>query len=357
MKVPADREAQQIGLILRAWGVPAEQATVTVDVLLEADLRGIESHGIALLPLYDDFRRRGKLTVAPEIRVLRESPVTALIDGGGGLGQFPSVTAMRLAIEKCAAAGVGAVAVRNSNHYGAAGVYASMAPERGYIGLSTSAVYRPAIVPTFGTDPMFGTNPFAFAAPAGRNRPFVLDMATSTAAIGKLKLAAGRGQPIPEGWALDATGRPLTDPVLALEEARLTPLGATRIMGGHKGYGLAAMVEILSTMLSGAVFAPTRERRHPGAERYNVGHFFLALDPTAFRDAGEFEADVDDMIDALHAVRPADPGQAVLVAGDPEAENRARRSREGIPVPDHVVVAVRGIAEACGVPFILDAEA
>jgi LDH2 family malate/lactate/ureidoglycolate dehydrogenase len=356
MNIPADREAQQLSLILRAWGVPEEQATVTVTVLLEADLRGIESHGIALLPLYDEFRRQGKLTVAPEVRVVRESPVTALIDGGGGLGQFPSVTAMRLAIDKCAAAGVGAVAVRNSNHYGAAGVYASMAPERGYVGLSTSAVYRPAIVPTFGTEPMFGTNPFAFAAPGGRSRPFVLDMATSTAAIGKLKLAAGRGASIPEGWALDTLGRPLSDPALALKEPRLTPLGATRVMGGHKGYGLAATVEILSTMLSGAFYAPTRERRHPGAERYNVGHFFLALDPKAFRDPGEFEADLDDMIDALHAARPADPGQGVLVAGDPEAENRVRRGREGIPVPDHVVVAVRSIAEACGVPFILEAE-
>jgi LDH2 family malate/lactate/ureidoglycolate dehydrogenase len=182
-------------------------------------------------------------------------------------------------------------------------------------------------------------------------------MATSTAAVGKLKLAAGRGQPIPEGWALDSLGRPLGDPVLALQDLRLTPLGATRIMGGHKGYGLAAMVEILSTMLPGGFYAPTREQRHPGAARYNVGHFFLALNPKAFRDAGEFETDLDAMIDALHASRPADPERKVLVAGDPEAENRAQRRREGIPVPDHVVAAVRDIAKACGVPFILEAEA
>jgi LDH2 family malate/lactate/ureidoglycolate dehydrogenase len=357
MNVAAEVHARQLAAIFRAWGVPEQQVPATVDVLMYADLHGIDSHGMALLPLYEKFRTEGKLTIAPEVKVVRESTVTAVIDGGGGLGQYPSVTAMRLAMDKAAAAGLAAVTVRNSNHYGAAGAYAAMAPERGLIGLSVSNVFHPVIVPTFGAEPMFGTNPFGFAAPAGRHPPFVLDMATSTAAMGKLKLAAGRGEPVPEGWALDPAGAPLTDPVRALADCRLTPLGGSRTLGGHKGYGLAAMVEILSAMLAGAAYAPVRDRRDPDAERYDVGHFFLALDPRAFRDEGEFEAELDDMIDALHATRPAEPGRPVLVAGDPEVAAFERRRREGIPVPDHLIATVRTIAEAAGAPFLLEEAA
>ncbi len=345
---------RQIDTILAGWGMPDAQREVTVRLLLEADLRGIDSHGVYMLPLYDEFRRAGKLTLAAEVAVVRRSLVTALVDGGGGLGHYPGHLAMKLAIELCAGAGLGAVAVRNSNHYGAAGVYALMAAREGFIGISTSGVHRPAVVPTYASEPLFGTNPIAFAAPAGRNPPFCLDMATSTVAVGKLKLAALNEQPIPAGWANDDRGRPVIDPNVGLKYRYLTPLGGTPVMSSHKGYGLAAVVEILSTLVPGAWYAPTRATRHPDARHYNVGQFFLALDPRAFRDDDGFERDLDDMLDRLHAAQRADPEQPVLVAGDPEQAAYAERSKNGIPITPALAGLVRDIAAECGAPFVLE---
>ncbi len=352
-RVPAELLGRQIDAVLAGWGMPSSQRAVTVRLLLEADLRGIDSHGVYMLPLYDEFRRDGRLTLAPEVKVVRRSAVTALIDGGGGLGHYPGHLAMQLAIEQCAAAGLGAVAVRNSNHYGAAGVYALMAAAKGFIGISTSAVYRPGVVPTFAAEPLLGTNPIAFAAPARRNPPFCLDMATSTVAIGKLKLAALNGASIPEGWASDDRGQPVTDPELGLRYRYLTPLGGTPAMSSHKGYGLGAMVEILSTLVAGAWYAPTRARRHPGATHYNVGQFFLALDPNAFRDDEGFADDMDDLLDRLRGAKRAEPGQAVLVAGDPEQAAHADRSKNGIPIARALASVIRDIARGCGAPFLL----
>jgi len=354
MTIPADILRRQLIALFTAWGMKGEQVEVTAQMLLAADLRGIDSHGIAMLPLYDDFRRAGKLTLNPEIKVVREMPATALLDGGGGLGHYPSFKAMNLAIDKCSVAGVGSVAVRNSNHYGAAGVYALLAAERGFIGLSTTSVWRPTVVPTFGAEPVFGTNPIAFAAPAGRHPPFCLDMATSTVALGKIKLAALHHQPIKPGWAVDEQGNPVLDPQEALKHGHLTPLGGTPEMSGHKGYGLAAMVEILSTMLPGAFYSTTRARRHPEAERYNVGHFFLAIDPRAFRDEGEFQQDIDDLIDALRASKRVDDKQPVLVAGDPEQACYAERSVRGIPVPLALAHKIRDLCETSGAPYLLE---
>src|SRR3989442_12446814 len=166
MTIPAELLARQLRAVFVAWGMKGDQVDITVRMLLEADLRGIDSHGIAMLPLYDDFRRTGNLTLNPEIKIVRETPATALLDAGGGLGHFPSFRAMNLAIEKCVATGIGSVAVRNSNHYGAAGVYAMLAAERGCLGLSPTSVWRPTVVPPFGAEPLFGTNPIPFAAPA-----------------------------------------------------------------------------------------------------------------------------------------------------------------------------------------------
>jgi len=261
---------------------------------------------------------------------------------------------MELAIQKCTKAGLAAVAVRNSTHYGAAGAYAIMAAELGLIGMSFTSVWSGAIVPTFGADAMFGTNPIAFAAPGRTSGAFYLDMATSTVAIGKLKLAALHRKPLEPGWALDTSGQPTTDAAAALESRRLTPLGGTRPLGSHKGYGLAAMVEILCTMLPGAWYAPTRDARHPGERFFNIGHFFLAIDPKCFRGEGEFEVDLDDMIDALHACRRADAAQAVLVAGDPEAQAMAERSELGIPVPEALLEQLRSIAVECGAAWLLN---
>ncbi len=354
MKVPAQLLTRQVKAIFEAWGMKGEQVDIIVRMLLAADLRGIDSHGIALLPLYDEFRLAGKLTLNPEIKILRETPATALFDGGGGLGHYPSFKAMNLAIEKCLASGIGSVAVRNSNHYGAAGVYALLAAERGCIGLSTSSVWRQTVVPTFGVEPVFGTNPIAFAAPAGSHPAFCLDMATSTVALGKIKLAAMNGTPINPGWAVDEEGETITEPQEALRHGSMTPLGGTAEMSSHKGYGLGALVEILSTVLPGAFFATTRSRRHPNSDRYNVGHFFLALDPRAFRAEGEFEEDLAHLIDTLHTTKRADENQPVLVPGDPERACCEERSRDGIPIPPPLAQQIRGVAEASGAPYLLD---
>jgi LDH2 family malate/lactate/ureidoglycolate dehydrogenase len=257
---------------------------------------------------------------------------------------------MDLAIDKARIFGVGAVAVRNSNHFGAAGVYALRAAEQGLVGIATTAVFRPSIVPTHGREARFGTNPIAFAAPARRNLPFLLDMATSTVALGKFKLYAREGKAIPSGWALDEAGQAQTDPGQALVDRLMTPLGGSREMGGHKGYGLAAMVEILSTTLAGATYAPLRP---PGANRNDVGHFHMAMHPEAFRDAGEFESDLDALIESLRATPAADPEQPVIVAGDPEYAARERRRREGIPVPHSLLKLVREIAGRIGAEFTL----
>jgi LDH2 family malate/lactate/ureidoglycolate dehydrogenase len=348
--VPAQLLRRQLAALFEAWGLNGEDAATTADVLTQADLMGIDSHGITLIPLYDELIRSGKLAARADIRIVRSFGATAVVDGGGGFGQVPSVRAMDIAIERARTFGIGAVGVRNSNHYGAAGVYALRAAEAGLIGLSTTAVYKPSIVPTFGREPRLGTNPIAFAAPARSGKPFLLDMATSTIAIGKLKLAAREGKRLPEGWALDRDGRPQSDPDQALADRLMTPLGGLRAMGGHKGYGLAAMVEVLSTLLPGAAYAPLRA---PDAERFDVGHFHMAIHPGAFRDAGAFADDLDAFMDCLRATRPADQDQPVLVAGDPEHAVFEQRSRDGIPVPHSLMQAVGAIARECGAPFLL----
>jgi LDH2 family malate/lactate/ureidoglycolate dehydrogenase len=336
--------------VFRAWGLREADAAQTADVLVRADLMGIDSHGLTLLPLYDELIRSGKLEPRAEVTVAQSFGATAVVDGGGGFGQVPSLRAMDLAIERAKAFGIGAVGVRNSNHYGAAGIYALRAAEAGLIGLSTTAVYRPAIVPTFGREPRLGTNPIAFAAPGRRNRPFLLDMATSTIAIGKLKLAAREGKRLPEGWALDREGRPQHDPDQALADRLMTPLGGLRAMGGHKGYGLAAMVEVLSTLLPGATYAPLRSH---DADRFDVGHFQMAVHPDAFREAGAFADDLDAFVDCLHETRPAEPHESVLVPGDPEHAMAEERAHEGVPVPRSLALAVQAIAQACGAEFLL----
>ena len=353
MPIPIEKLGAQIAAIFRAWGMADSAIEPTVRIMLAADLRGIDSHGAMMLLLYDQLRREGRLEMKPEVKIVRESPVTALIDGGGGLGHYPGEVAMQLAIDKAARAGLAAVGVRNSNHFGAAGVYALQAVERGQIGIAMTNVWNLAIVPTRSSQAMFGTNPIAFAAPAGKNPPFCLDMATSTVAIGKLKLAALHGKPLPRGWACDAGGNLTTDAPAAVAARLLTPLGGTSELSSHKGYGLAAMVEILCAMLTGAWFAPTREQRHPGAKHFNVGHFFMALDPKAFRGEGEFEEELDDMIDALRAAKPLDPAQPVLVHGDPERAAMLERERNGIPVPQALLEQLRGIATGCGAEILI----
>ena len=347
-RIPAELWRRQIEAVLASWGMAEAEAGTTAGILLAADLMGIDSHGAALLPLYEEVIREGGAVTAPEVDVVRDAGAVALIDAGGGFGHVPSAMAVEMAAEHAGRLGLAAVSVRNSSHYGAAGVYARRLAERGLVGVSTSSVWQAAIVPTGGLEPKLGTNPWAFAAPSARGRPFLLDMATSTAAIGKIKLAQRAGRALPEGWAMTPEGAPLTDPAAALAHTLLVPLG------GHKGYGLASMVEILSSVFSGA--APTPARGEPGGP-HDVGHFVLALDPAAVRGSREaFEADLDRMVDGLRATRPADRGRPVMVAGDPEYACEDERHAHGIPLPGPLAAQLREIAERSGAPYLLKRE-
>ena len=296
------------------------------------------------------------LVVDDEVYILH------ILDFSLGAEGFEVITANNgeLAIEKAKAMGVAVASVFNSHHFGAAGYYAALASKEGLVGMVTSATRSIAVVPTRAAVPVLGTNPIAFAAPARRNRPFLLDMATSSVANNKIKVYELNGKRLPPGWVLDERGQAITDPAEALQVVYgkkkgggQTPLGGTAEMSSHKGYGLALMVHILGGTLSGASFSPIRVRTQKPSDPDRLGHFFLAIDPKVFRPEGAFEDDLDAVIDLLHATPAVDPAQPVLVPGDPEAEARERRLREGIPLPPSLLERLRGVCERSGVPFIL----
>ncbi len=361
-RYPADLVRAQTRAILEAWSMSPEHAETTASLMTETDLRGVNSHGISMLPSYEKQIATGQVRPRSGFTVVRESAATALIDAGSGFGHAVSAHAMNMAVDKCHAIGVGAVSVTNSSHFGAAGVYSAIAAERGCIGMVTSATRGVLMVPTFGAEAVMGTNPLAFAAPAGRNPAFELDMATTTVAMNRVRVHKLRGEPLQEGWVVDGRGRAVTDPDEAMElvdeesEGGLTPLGIARALGGHKGYGLAVMVHILGGVLGGASFSPVRKRTQRPGDPNDLGHFFLAIDPGAFREAGAFEEDLDEVVNVLHDTKRSDPARPVLVAGDPERATREERLRDGIPLPDSLVALLRGITERAGTPFLLDGE-
>jgi len=332
---------------------------VCVDKIVEADLMGIDSHGIGMLPIYERYRHQGALIINPVVRVERETEALALIDAGHGMGHIAATKGMTLAIEKAMRLGIGAVSVRNSNHYGAAGVYSKMASSKRLIGISMTGTTQRSVIPTYGREPRFSTNPLALAAPGEETDGFSLDMATSTVAIGKLRIAKRAGTSIPTGWAVDKQGRPENDPAAALAETpkRLTPLGGTPELSSHKGYGLAMVVEILCSILSdsyvGGYSLETGER----GTFVNVGHFFLVLDPVAFRgEPGAFEVSIDRLVNYLRATPAVDPNQPVLVPGDPERTAYRERTVHGIPMTGALVKEIRDVCKSCGAPFLLNTE-
>jgi LDH2 family malate/lactate/ureidoglycolate dehydrogenase len=363
VNVPHERVRAQIEAILLSWGMAPDLAQTTVEAMVETDLFGVDSHGISMLMTYEKRWREGTLKLQARPRIEKEGPCTALVDGGAGLGHPVSAFAMNLAVDKAKAAGVAVVGVRNSHHFGAAGVYARIAARRGAIGMVTSATRGVTMVPTRGAAPVLGTNPIAFAAPAKRHAPFVLDMATTTTAAGKVKVHDLNNRPLPPGWVLDAKGQPVTDPrqgfdiVFNRPDGGLSPLGGTAEMASAKGYGLAMMVHILGGTLVGSSFSPIRNRTQKPGDPDDIGHFFMAIDPAAFRPPGAFEDDLDDAIDVLHATPAADPGKPVLVAGDPEEAERARRLAHGIPIPATLDALIRGICGRSGAAYLMGATA
>ena len=359
MRVPSSQITSQLVSVFRAWGMSEAHADTTAEMMVETDLRGVDSHGISMLPTYDQEFRHGRLNMRPVFKTVRDAASTALIDADASLGHPVSVYAMNLAVDKCRESGVAVVSVVNSHHFGAAGCYSKIAADRGVIGMVTASTRGVTMVPTFGAEPVMGTNPLAFAAPARRNPPFQLDMATTTVAAGKVKVYKLNHKPLPSGWVVDGQGQPVTDEAEAFRyvferpEGGISPVGGTRDMASHKGYGLAVMVHILGGVLSGASFSPIRNRTQKSSDPHNIGHFFMAIDPRAFRDEGDFENDLDQVIDVLHNAKRANPTQPVLVAGDPELATRQERLEAGVPVPDDLMEQLRAVVGRAGVPFVL----
>ncbi len=346
--------------VFQAMGISEEDAQISTDVLLSADLRGIDSHGVARLKFYYGGLKSGMVLPNAESRIITETPATALVDAGGGMGAPVSYRAMKMAIQKAQQVGLGMVTVRNSNHYGIAGYYAMMALAEGCIGMSmtNSAVF---VVPTFGKDARLGTNPIALAAPAGKERPYVLDMATSVIPFGKLENYSRLGKSIPLGWATDEQGKPTTDPSQMVKTMRgdtrmggISPLGGpTEEHGGHKGYGLAVMVDILTAVLPGALYADTVYPKTADGKDLpsGIGHFFAAIRVDAFRPLEEFKASMDDMQSRLRGAPKADGQDRIYIHGEKEFEEAERRKRDGIPLNPKVVEDLNGVAESVGIDF------
>ena len=367
MRVYAGPLKQFCECAFQKLGVSEEDARITAEVLVSADLRGIDSHGVARLRRYVRGLQDGMMIAQPEVRVVTETPATALIDAGAGLGQPASFRAMEKAIQKAQKVGAGFVAVRNSNHYGIAGYYAMMALEHDCIGMSMTNA-SVLVVPTHARDAMIGTNPIAVAAPAGTEWPFVLDMATSTVPRGKLEVYHRLEKPLPLGWATDETGTPTTDTERVLENFKdktrgaggLLPLGgAGEQLGGHKGYGLGLWVDVFSAVLSGAAYADLVYPKAVNGEPLpsKIGHFFGAWRIDAFRPADEFKAAMDDLQRRLKRAPRAEGQDRIYVHGEKEYEEAERRSREGIPLNPKVAADLQAIGEELGVKLGVDKNA
>jgi len=354
MPAPYATHRAQIKAILLAWGMPEENAEPTADILSWADLHGVDSHGMSMLPGYDRLRRNGRAKMDARPKIVKETPISALIDGAGGLGHVPAHFAMQVAIDKAKVSGMAIAAVRNSAHFGATGYYTLMAARQGLIGMACTSASGIQVAPTFGKEAKLGTDPWSFAAPSGDDKPFLLDMATTTVAAGRIRNKANEGLPTPDGWVLDSEGRPSNDPLVAREKGGfLTSLGGSPENSSYKGYGLAAMVNILASCLSGATLItdPQHTKKPQGMD---IGHFFMAIDPGLFREAGDFKKDVAQFSNDLRATKPIDPAQPVMVAGDPQWKNAEKRMADGIPVGPGLLNQVRQIAQASAAPWLLD---
>lgn len=335
--------------IFAALGAPQSDAEIVSSVLVAADLRGIESHGVGRVRLYVKDIRNGVISPTTQVGVVRDSPSVAVLDGGNGLGQVAGSRAMRMCIEKALDSGCASVAVRGSNHFGIAGYYAMMALEHDLIGLALTNS-SPVTVPTYARKAVIGSNPIAVAVPAGRERPFVLDMATSVVPLGKMEVLMRAGTEMELGWGVDREGRPTHDPAEAYWRGGLMPLGSTPEMGGYKGYGLAFAVDILSAVLSGAAFASQivpwqNERTEPA----NLGHFFSAWRVDAFMPSDEFKARMDEAIGLMHEAPKTAGEDRIFVAGEKEFEIAEQRRVAGIPVQVKVIDTLRQIGEELGV--------
>jgi len=322
-------------------GVPEEDAKVCAEVLIAADKRGLDTHGIQRLKLiYIDRIRNGILNPKTNFEIVRETPTTAVVDGHNGMGHVIAKRCMQMAIDKAKKNGLGMVVCRNSTHFGIAGYYTTMAAEQGLIGMcGTNA--RPSVAPTNCVEPMLGTNPLVFAFPSDEEFPFSLDCATSAVQRGKIEMYHRNGKKLPEGWVLDNEGHCVTDTATALKgfvegTACCLPIGgAGEELAGYKGYGFAAIVEILSSCLSAANFMSAVSGVRDGKKvPIELGHFFLAVDVEAFRPLDEFKKQVGDICRALRKGKKAPGAERIWTPGEKEYVAYCERKEKGVYIPD-----------------------
>lgn len=342
--------------IFRKIGCPESDARLATEVLLSADLRGIDSHGIARLSGYVRLWEAGRINTSPSISVVHETSSTAVLDGDGGLGLVVAPKAMDMAISKAREHGTGWVSVRNSNHFGIAGYHAMKALDSEMIGMAMTNA-SPLVAPTFSLERLLGTNPIAVAVPAGAEAPFVADMATTTAANGKLEILQRKGKLAPLGWIQDKNGEPSANPHELQDGGALIPLGSDYEHGSHKGYCLGSIVDIFSAVLSGANYGPwvppfvafLSPSESPVGE--GIGHFLGAMRIDAFRPADEFKHHMDNWIRRFRTSRPVEGKERVLIPGDPEREISAMRAKNGIPLNPKIDKDLRTLASRFEIGF------
>lgn len=340
----------------QAMGCPESDAKTASDVLLNADLRGIDSHGLARLSGYVRLWEAGRINAKPDVRIVHESPSTAVVDGDGGLGLVVAPFAMNVAIGKAQTAGTGWVAVRGSNHFGIAGYHAMMALEHTMIGMAMTNA-SPLVAPTFSVERLLGTNPICVAIPAGKQPPFVADFATTTAANGKLEILQRKNEDAPLGWIQTKDGLPSTNANELKEGGALIPLGSDREHGSHKGFCLGAWVDIFSAVLSGANYGPwvppfvsfLAPPSDPVGE--GIGHFFGAMRIDAFRTADDFKHHMDQWITRFRKAKTVAGEEKLIIPGDPERESETYRRANGIPLNTKVVEDLRALAKKMNVRF------
>lgn len=331
-------------------GCSNEDATLATNVLLSADLRGIDSHGIARLVGYVRLWEAGRINATPNIKIIHETPSTAVVDGDKGLGLVVAPRAMQIAMDKAKQVGTGWVSVKNSNHFGIAGYHAMMALSQDMIGMAMTNASA-LVAPTYAAEKMLGTNPIAVAVPAGNEYPFVADFATTTAANGKLEIAQRNNESIPTGWAQDAEGNPSNDAHILKKGGALLPLGSEKELGSHKGYALGSIVDIFSAVLSGASFGPwappfpayvPMPENMPGE---GLGHFLGAMRIDAFRPAQDFKSNMDIWLNRFRNAKPSEGHERVYVAGDIERNMQEERMKVGIPLVNDVVKDLTQLAD------------
>ena len=346
IRVPAADLHKQVVAILQGVGTPEEHADITARILVSSSLRGVETHGVGNAVRYSQSIESGEYTVPQTVEVVSETDTTALLSCGNGLGFVAAHQGMEMSIEKARKHGLGMTTIKDGHHIGMVGYYPMMAVAEDMIGMAMTNASR-SVRPALGARPRVGTNPIAFGAPAGEERDFILDMATSTVASGKIALAKRLGVQMPVGWAVSAEGEAVTDPRGDRgEDWAMNPLGNTREQGSHKGYGLGIVVDILCGVLSGGGFGAQLS----GGENHT---WTMAIDISKLRDIDDFKAMMDDMIRELHAT-PALPGEAgVLVAGDPEADFEEERSANGVPVENGQYDEMRARAIELGVEVFI----